>query len=348
MKLTDMRKLSPAARQERRMQVIKLRNQGWTYEDIARQLGLSRTGVFDICQRYQAQGEPALQDKRCGRPVGTLRALSADQERETRQLLIDKTPDGLQLDFALWSRPAVQQLIKQRYALKLTLQSVGTYLRRWGFTPQKPVERAYEQCPQSVQRWLNEQYPVIRERARAEGAEIHWADETGLRSDDVRGRSYAPVGKTPEIRIRRRREGLSIISSITNRGKVRFKVFEGAMKAPLLIDFMRRLVRESQKESAPKVFLILDNLKVHHARQVQAWLQDNKEHIEVFYLPSYSPELNPNELLNANLKAAITTQAPARRKGQLKEAAIGHLRHLQKSPKKVQQFFGKDSVKYAA
>ena len=245
MKLTDMRKLSPAARQERRMQVIKLRNQGWTYEDIARQLGLSRTGVFDICQRYQAQGEPALQDKRCGRPLGTLRALSADQERETRQLLIDKTPDGLQLDFALWSRPAVQQLIKQRYALKLTLQSVGTYLRRWGFTPQKPVERAYEQCPQSVQRWLNEQYPVIRERARAEGAEIHWADETGLRSDDVRGRSYAPVGKTPEIRISRRREGLSIISSITNRGKVRFKVFEGAMKAPLLIDFMRRLVREN-------------------------------------------------------------------------------------------------------
>ena len=144
MKLTDMRKLSPAARQERRMQVIKLRNQGWTYEDIARQLGLSRTGVFDICQRYQAQGEPALQDKRCGRPLGTLRALSADQERETRQLLIDKTPDGLQLDFALWSRPAVQQLIKQRCALKLTLQSVGTYLRRWGFTPQKPIERAYE------------------------------------------------------------------------------------------------------------------------------------------------------------------------------------------------------------
>lgn len=111
---------------------------------------------------------------------------------------------------------------------------------------------------------------------------------------------------------------------------------------------MRRLVRESQKNKAPKVFLLLDNLKVHHAKAVQAWLQDNKEHIEVFYLPSYSPDLNPNELLNADLKAAITTKAPARRKGQLKEAAIGHLRHLQKLPKKVQGFFGKDPVKYAA
>ena len=156
------------------------------------------------------------------------------------------------------------------------------------------------------------------------------------------------MGQTPEIRVNQRREGLSIISSVTNRGKVRFKVFEGALNAAILIDFMKRLVQDARKDKAGKVFLVLDNLKVHHARLVKAWLEQNKADIEVFYLPSYSPELNPDEMLNANLKAAITAKAPNRKKGQLKQAAIGHLRHLQKSPKKVRQFFQKDSVKYAA
>ena len=346
--MIDMRKLSPEARQERRRQVVKLRRQGWTYEAIAADLGLSRTGVFDICKRYEAAGAKALVDKPTGRPTGVLRALSPEQEREVRRLIIDSTPDQLKMDFALWSRQAVLQLIEQRCGVRLTVQGVGIYLRRWGMTPQKPIQRAYEQQPQAVQRWLNEQYPAIEKRAKSEGAEIHWADETGLRSDDVRGRSYAPMGKTPEIRVSQRREGLSIISSVTNRGKVRFKIFEGAMNAAILIDFMKRLIQEVKKEKKGKVFLVLDNLRVHHAKLVQAWLQENREHIEVFYLPSYSPELNPDEMLNANLKAALTSKAPNRRKGQLKQAAIGHLRHLQKSPEKVKNFFQKESVKYAA
>ena len=344
----DMRKLSSDARQERRRQVIKLRRAGWSYEAIGADLGLSRTGVFNICKRYDEGGAKALADKPCGRPVGALRALSEEQEREVRRLIVDNTPDQLKMDFALWSRQAVQRLIKQRCGVLLTVQGVGLYLRRWGFTPQKPIQRAYEQQPAAVRRWLDEQYPAIEQRAKAEGAQIHWADETGLRSDDVRGRSYAPMGQTPEIRVNQRREGLSIISSVTNRGKVRFKVFEGAMNAAILIDFMKRLVQDARKDKAGKVFLVLDNLKVHHAKLVKAWLEQNKADIEVFYLPSYSPELNPDEMLNANLKAAITAKAPNRKKGQLKQAAIGHLRHLQKSPKKVRQFFQKDSVKYAA
>ena len=343
-----MRKLSSDARQERRRQVIKLRRAGWSYEAIGADLGLSRTGVFNICKRYDEGGAKALADKPCGRPVGALRALSEEQEREVRRLIVDNTPDQLKMDFALWSRQAVQRLIKQRCGVLLTVQGVGLYLRRWGFTPQKPIQCAYEQQPAAVRRWLDEQYPAIEQRAKAEGAQIHWADETGLRSDDVRGRSYAPMGQTPEIRVNQRREGLSIISSVTNRGKVRFKVFEGAMNAAILIDFMKRLVQDARKDKAGKVFLVLDNLKVHHAKLVKAWLEQNKADIEVFYLPSYSPELNPDEMLNANLKAAITAKAPNRKKGQLKQAAIGHLRHLQKSPKKVRQFFQKDSVKYAA
>ena len=341
----DMRSLSFDAREERRRQVVGLRRRGWTYEAIAEQTGLSRTGVFNICQRHEREGVRGLKDKRGGRQVGDFRALTPVQEAELRKVICDKTPDQLKLGFALWTRQAVRQLIHERYGVTLTLQGVGKYLARWGFTPQKPLKRAYEQRPEAVQAWLDETYPAIARRAKAEGAEIHWGDETGLRSDDVRGRTYAPAGKTPEIRVAQRREGLSVMSTVTNRGTMRWKVFEGAMNADILIDFMKRLVKDAKGR---KVFLILDNLRVHHAKPVKAWLAKHKDNIEVFYLPSYSPELNPDEMLNADLKATITSRAPSRAKGDLKKIAISHLRRIQKSPSRVMRYFQHGPVRYAA
>lgn len=341
----DMRTLSFEAREERRRQVVGLRRRGWTYEAIAEETGLSRTGVFNICRRHAQEGTRGLKDKQGGRKLGDGRSLTAEQEAETRRLICDKTPDQLKMAFALWNRQAVRQLIIERYGVALTPQGVGKYLARWGFTPQKPIRRAYEQRPEAVQAWLTDTYPQIAQRAKAEGAEIHWGDETGLRSDDVRGRSYAPAGKTPEIRVMNRREGLSVMSTVTNRGKVRWKVFEGAMNAGILIDFMKRLIKDA---SAKKVFLILDNLKVHHAKPVKEWLAEHAERIEVFYLPSYSPELNPDEMLNADLKAAVTSKAPARAKGDLKKATVSHLRRLQKLPGRVMRYFHHDPVRYAA
>lgn len=213
-----MRTLSFEACEERRRQVVGLRRQGWTYEAIAEQTGLSRTGVFNICQRHAQEGARGLKDKRGGRKVGDCRALTAEQEAQIRRLICDKTPDQLKMAFALWNRQAVRQLIVDRYGVALTPQGIGKYLARWGFTPQKPIKRAYEQRPEVVKAWLNETHPVIAQRAKAEGAEIHWGDETGLRSDDVRGRSYAPAGKKPEIRVTNGREGLSVMSTVTNRG----------------------------------------------------------------------------------------------------------------------------------
>lgn len=351
---TDMRTIGAAGRAERRRTVVMLRAKEWSYETIAQHTGLSRTGVFNICKRIEAQGRTAIEDRPRGRPLGLCRKLTAQQEGQIQKLILDKTPDQLRMDFALWNRMAVMQLIEDQFGIRLTPQGVGKYLARWGFTPQKPIEKAYEQRPEAVQAWLDTQYPEIAQRAKAEGAEIHWGDETGLRSDDVRGRSYAPAGQTPQIRVGKRREGLSVMSTVTNRGKVRWKAFEGAMNADILIDFMKRLVKDAKAGGAnasagcKKVFLILDNLKVHHSKPVKAWLQENKAHIEVFYLPSYSPELNPDEMLNANLKQVITTAAPARRKGDLKIAVTRHLRRLQKLPELVKSFFQHAPVRYAA
>lgn len=340
-----MRMLTPAARMERRRHVVTLRQRGWTHQAIAEQTGLSRQGVSAILRRYEHEGARGLADKPRGRTSGEQRALSPTQEATIRRLLCDKTPDQLKLGFALWTRLAVRELIRRRCGVTLTPQGVGNYLARWGLSPQQPIQRAYEQCPKAVQAWLDTRYPEIAQRARAEGADIHWGDETGLRSDDVRGRSYAPRGQTPEIRVAQRRDSLSVLSTVTNRGTMRWKVFEGALNAGLLLDFMKRLIKDTDGR---KVFLILDNLKVHHAKPVTQWLGNHAEAIEVFYLPSYSPELNPDELLNADLKAAVTRRAPSRAKGHLKQVAVSHLRRVQRSPQRVRNYFKHDPVRYAA
>lgn len=339
-----MRSLSREARHERRAQVIRLREAEHTYDEIAALTGLSRTGVFDICKRHAAKGAQGLHDAAGGRKVGEHRRLDASQENEVQRLIADKTPDQLKMVYALWTRQAVAQLIEQRFGIRLPVRTMGLYLSRWGFTPQKPMKKAYEQSPAAVRKWLEEDYPVIATRAKAEGAEIHWGDESGLRSDDVRGRSFAPKGQTPVVRVNNKRHGLSVISTVTNRGQMRWKIFDGALNTAILIDFLRRLIRGASK----KIFLILDNLRVHHAKAVKAWLAKHHEAIEVFYLPSYSPELNPDEMANADLKQAVTKLAPARTKLQLVKATAQHLRSVQRQPDRIRSYFEHEPVRYAA
>ena len=195
-----------------------------------------------------------------------------------------------------------------------------------------------------MKKWLEEEYPVIAACAKVEGAEIHWGDETGLRSDDVRGRGYAPPGQTPVVQVNNKRHGLSVISTVTNKGQMRWKIFEGALNSDILIDFLKRLIRDAGR----KVYLILDNLRVHHSKPVKEWLAVNAHAITVFYLPSYSPELNPDEMANADLKQAVTKQAPARTKLQLVKATAKHLRSVQRQPDRIRKYFEHEPVRYAA
>ena len=344
MKHIDMRKLPTAAQEERRRQVIGLRERGLSYEAIAAQVGLSQTGVFNICQRFARAGAAGLTSQRRGPPPGHGRVLAAEQETSIRALICAHTPDELGLPFALWQRAAVQALIRQRCGVWLAVRTVGKYLARWGFTAQKPLRRAYEQNPVAVQHWLQQDDPAIVAQAHCEGGAIFWGDETGLRSDDVRGRSYAPRGRTPVVRVCHKRAGLSLIAAVTNKGEVRWMICAGAVTAPVVIGFLRRLIRNARG----KIFLILDRLAAHRARQVHDWLAAHRTQIEVFYLPPYSPELNPEEGLNADLKQAVTRKAPARGKPQLKQAAISHMSKLAKLPHRVRAYFQHPQFRYAA
>jgi len=344
MEKSDARKLPIPVLNERRRRAVRLRAKGMSLRAVAAEVELSVPAVLRAWRAYEGGGMTAVNVGRRGRRRGDHRVLAAAQEALIRKLICEKTPDQLKMDFALWTRQAVCQLVRERIGISLPIRTMGDYLKRWGFTPQKPIRKAYEQRPADVQRWLDTQYPEIAARAKAEGAEIHWGDETGLRSDDVRGRGYAPKGQTPVVRVSNRREGLSVISTVTNQGTVRWRVFSGAMNTDVLIDFLKRLVKGSRR----KIFLIVDNLKVHHARKVKEWLAEHRDEIEVFYLPSYSPELNPDECLNADLKHAVTKRAPIRSKAHLQRAAIAHLRSLQRRPARVRSYFRHKPVRYAA
>ncbi len=253
-----------------------------TRAEIGEIVGVHADTVGRWLKAYESQGAKGLKTKARGRPQGSGRRLDEEQERKIRRLLVDKTPDQLKMRYALWTRESVQELVKARLGIALPIRTVGHYLKRWGMTPQKPVKRAYEQQPERVQHWLEETYPEIRDKAKAEHAEIYWGDETGLRNDCQRERGYAVRGKTPVIRLNAKRESVNMVSAITNQGKVRFRLFEGGMNAQVLIEFMRRLI----KDAGRKVILILDNLRVHHAKRVKKWLSGKTKQIEVFYLPA--------------------------------------------------------------
>jgi transposase len=344
MEKIDARKLSTDAQQQIRYQVIRLRKQGRKHSEISEITGVSRSICSTWWTLYKNGGKKALKIKKRGRPTGSCRTLSAEQEKILQKSMHDKCPDQLKLPFALWTRIAVQQLIKQLWAIDMPIRSVGEYLKRWGFTPQKPLRKAYKQNPKAVEAWLNRAYPGIKKRAKKEDAEIHWGDETGLCNDAYHGRSYAPRGETPAIRLHPKCERVNLISSVTNQGKVRFMVYKNRMNSQTLVKFMRRLIKDSDK----KIFLILDNLKVHRSYVVMDWVKEHEDEIEIFFLPSYSPELNPDEYLNCDLKAGVHSGIPARSKKQLKSKAISYLRKLQKLTGRVKKYFKHPKIAYAS
>lgn len=339
----DARKLSTDAQQEIRYQVIRLKKQGHKRSEISSITGVHPGTVSKWCSLYKSGGKKALKIKQRGPQTGTTRTLEPNQEKELQKAIYDKCPDQMKLPFALWTRKAVQQLIEQLWSIKMPIRTVGEYLKRWGFTPQRPLRKAYRQNPKAVKHWLETQYPEIAQRAVKEKAQIHWGDETGLCNDSYYGRSYSPKGKTPTVKTHPKCKRVNLISTVTNQGQVRFMIYQNNMNAQTLIKFMKRLIKDAEK----KVFLILDNLRVHHSQMVKEWLAEHKTQIEVFHLPAYSPELNPDEYLNCDLKVGVHSGVPARTEGQLKKKAISHLRKIQKLPRRIKNYFKHPKITYA-
>jgi transposase len=346
MQLEDARRLNQQAQAALRKRAVRLVLSGHGHAEVAGIIGVARGTVSRWMSAYKQQGEKTFASGLRGRPVGKGRALTEKEERTVQDWIRDKQPEQLKLPFMLWTARAVRDLIHCYFGKTLTIRGVQIYLERWGFTPQKPVFRAKERCNAAITRWLNETYPAIQARAKAEGAVIQWGDETGISNQDQIGRSYAPQGETPVFKRLNKRLTLSMISSISNRGDLQFMIYEETLNAALFLKFLKRLIAGARR----KIFLIVDNLKVHKAKIVQAWLEkeDIKQRIEIFYLPSYAPDLNPDELLNNDLKQQLNNQPRPNDKIQLVRTVRIVLRSIQKQPQRVIRYFRHPAIRYAA
>jgi len=316
---------------------------GLSQAQAVRTFGVGRTTLYEWLTLHRSGGYQALVTKQRGRPAGHTR-LNKRQQAVIRRAVEDKHPDQLKLPFVLWTRQAVQRLIAQRYGITLSLKSVGQYLKRWGMTPQKPKRASYEQCDAAVRHWLDTEYPQIHKRAAEEKATIYWGDQMGLRSDHTAGKSYSPQGITPTLVVTGRRFSCHMMSAVANNGRMVFSVLKKGFNAQVLIDFLSRLIRHSKQ----KVFLILDGHPAHKAKKVKAWIAEREDQIELFFLPGYSPNLNPDEYLNQDLKATVFKHERPVDSEHMKSLLRSQLRRRQAKPERIKSFFRHPDVQYAA
>lgn len=318
---------------------------GQSHTDVAKVAGVSLRAVGKWWKTYQDSGLAGLRRK-------SRRPKSADEGGKLKgwqcssivRTIMRKTPDQLSFPFMLWTREAVSDLIFDRYKIRLSKWTVGRLLNKWGMSPQKPVKRAYEQQSEDVRKWIDEEYPKIARKAATAKAEIHWGDEMGVRSDDQIGRTYGKCGRTQVVRVSGRRFSCQMISTVTNRGSLRFMIFDGKFNADVMIRFLMRLLKTVKR----RIFLILDGHPVHKSKKVKSWIAEHRNRIELFTLPSYSPELNPDELLNQDVKTNVVRKRRAANAKELKKNLLGYLRGRQKRPDLVKRYFHGKHVTYAA
>lgn len=343
--MKDSRSLDQSSQEVLRIKAVKALIAGKNQNEVSEIFDVSLRSVNSWWKTYRILGMAGLRKK-------SRRPKSADEGGKLKgwqcasivRTIMKKTPDQLDFGFMLWTRDAVAELIKDRFKVRLSKWTVGRLLKAWGMSPQKPVKKAYQQQPEVVRNWLDKEYPRIARKALREKAEILWGDEMGVRSDDQIGRTYGKIGQTPVVKVSGQRFSCQMISTVSNRGNLRFMIFDGKFNADVCITFLKRLIKDTSR----KIFLILDGHPVHKSKKVKSWIAANAGRICLFVLPAYSPELNPDELLNQDVKTNAVRKIRAANQVELKKNLISYLRGRQKRPALVRRYFEAKHVRYAA
>lgn len=343
MKLPDTRTLGPAQLDQLRLRAIHaIVEEGLTQSQAAQALGVSRQSVNAWYKAYREGGASALRSRQRGRRPGH-KKLQPWQAAQTARALRG-SPRDHGFESGLWTREIIKAFVEQHFGVQLGLSTVSEYLTRWGFTRQKPVHRAIERNPTAVRTWLENEYPAIKTRARKEGATIFWGDEVGFDSREHSGRTYGLKGQTPVVEEVGKRFHCSAILAVNNEGEMRFMVYDEKMDHKVYIRFLRRLINHDGR----KVFLIVDRHPVHRSRRVMKWLKEHDDQIEMFFLPGYSPNLNPPEYVNNDLKnQSGVREARIKDKPSLMSSVRRYLRKLQRNAEKVARFFLAPDIQYA-
>jgi transposase len=341
--LPDARELSDDVLEALRLRALRGCELGFTESDVADLLGVCRETVSRWWSAYARDGLDALPHDRTGRPTGTGRTLSDQQAQQIQKQLAAHSPEDLGIPAPLWTRRAVQQLIRNELGIVMPVRTVGLYLQRWGYTAKRPRRHAKKQDPEEIRQWLEETYPAIEQRAVEEQAAIHWCDETGVRADQHPTCGYAPVGEPVTMDVPDPHIGMNQIATITNEGTVRFMTYAQTMTAVLFLIFLGRLLRST----TGKVFLIVDRLRAHKTPEVMAWVAAHRDRIELFYLPTYAPELNATEYLNNDLKGQVNAAGLPDNKGALRSRMQGFMNKLRWLPQHVRNYFKHPCMLYA-
>ena len=341
----DLRSLSGEAQSAIRERAVRAVIGGMSHREVAKIFGVKRAVVSKWMRRWRDGGWEGLKEQRRGRRPGEQESLKPWQQGVIVQLIKEKNPDQLQLPGFLWTRDGVLELIDQKFGIRLAVTTVGRYLRSWGFTPQVPARRALERDPEAVKDWLEVRYPKIRAKAKRAGGILLWQDETGFRSECSHGRSWSPKGKTPIKEVTGQRFGVNMISAIGNDGSLRFELFEGKFNQFVFIDFLERLIKHHDDR---KVFLIVDGHPSHRSKLVMQWVAEHAKQIELHFLPGYSPELNPVELLNHDVKANAVGRKRPRNLAEMIDSVTDYLHRRQREAHIVKRFFTAPAAAYAA
>jgi transposase len=304
--------------------------------------GFSQASLCKYMKEYKKIGEACFKYVKRGVKPRTHCKLTLEQEEFLRETVLSRTPDEVGMDFTLWNSRVITEFVKKEFGVEYAARSMRDLMRRMGFSSQKPMKRAYERDPAKVKYWLETEYPKIKIKAMQEGARIYWADEMGMQSQDNRGRVYSLKGKKPMIRKSGSRFKCNVLAAITPHGHLNWTVYTENFTGHKFIEFLKRLVRQTNQ----KVFMIVDNHNAHRSREVKAYVEKNKDKVALFYLPPYCPEMNPQELVNQEVKAHANNFRAVRNLNDLMINVRCYLTKVQFNPFKVISYFKKKEVAY--
>lgn len=336
---SDGRKIDRKALEAIRIRAVKRVEAGESPEVVIKALGFTRTLIYEWLAKYREGGVDALRSRKA---PGKTPKLNGKQIKKIYRLVVGVDPRQLKFEFALWTRAMIRELIRREFKINMSEVSVGRLLKKLGLSPQRPTHRAIQRDDLAVYKWMAEDYQAIRKLAKERNAEIYFGDESSVRSDYHSGTTWAPVGKTPVVKTTAARYRVNLVSAISARGALRFMATEENVTAGVFIDFLKRLIHKSERP----VFLIVDNHAVHRSREVYEFVNGTDGRLKLFFLPPYSPELNPDEHVWNYLKNHKIGRQTTKTGFELSKRIESIMCSLQKLPKKIKSFFRHPWTKY--
>jgi transposase len=327
-KLLDIREFAIAA--------IK---KGMRPEEVADLYDVGRSTVYNWLKEYQDKGPAALVVKKAPGPKAKLTVKQFDQ---LRKWIVGKDPRQLQFEFAMWTRQMARDLIKREFGIDYTLQAVGQILRRMGLSPQKPLVRAYQQNPELVHKWKFEEFPEIQKKAKAAGASIFFCDEATIRTDYHSGTTWAPIGQTPIVRGTGERKSINMISAISPKGQMHFSFLAGNLNSALFIDYLKNLMHDI----LGPIFLIVDGYPSHKSKETLEFVKSTEGRLNLFFLPPYSPELNPDEWVWKSIKYDRVGKMASRSEAEMRNGISQAVENLKSKADRVKRFFLDPDLSY--